>query len=106
MAIKASDLMKPAEGDPAALQQSHAPDVRIGGDLVAGNDLAVPAGQTWRVNGNVKIEDGAVIRIEDGATLALTGIAAHRVGPLRMVVSLACACWWVARLIMARGSEA
>ena len=75
MAIKASDLMKSAEGDPAALQQSHAPDVMIGGDLVVGGDLAVPAGQTWRVNGNVKIEDGAALRIEDGATLALTGIA-------------------------------
>ena len=79
MAIKASDLRKSAEGDPPALQQSHAPDVRIGGDLVVGNDLAVPAGQTWRVNGNVKIEDGAVIRIENGATLALTGIDADRV---------------------------
>ena len=50
-------------------------DVKIGGDLVVGGDLAVPAGQTWRVNGNVKIEDGAALRIEDGATLALTGIA-------------------------------
>ena len=53
-------------------------DVKIGGDLVVGGDLAVPAGQTWRVNGNVKIEDGAVIRIENGATLALTGIDADR----------------------------
>ena len=62
MAIKASDLRQSA-------------DVKIGGDLVVGGDLAVPAGQTWRVNGNVKIEDGAALRIEDGATLALTGIA-------------------------------
>lgn len=58
MAITASDLIKPA-------------DVKIGGDLVVGNYLTVPAGQTWEIDGDVKIV--GELRIEDGATLALTG---------------------------------
>lgn len=38
-----------------------------------GGDLAVPAGQTWVIDGDVKIEDGAMLKIEDSATLQVNG---------------------------------
>ena len=49
--------------------------VQIGGDLdvKAGGRVVVPAGHTWGIDGDVSIGDGAMITIEDGATLQVQG---------------------------------
>ena len=46
--------------------------VHLGGNM-HGSELIVPDGQTWAVQGDVRIGDGAVLKIEDGATLQVQG---------------------------------
>ncbi len=62
-----------AENDSA----NDTPGTRLGlvylGDNTHGGEVTVPAGQTWQIKGNVRSEDGAVIKIEDDATLQVQG---------------------------------